>query len=237
MKRSAPRYLAFTLLPYRLFAYPDTVFNQFLVVEYQVLFQSCVRDIATLGGLLHRNVAVGTQKFHRIGILFPAPRARTARQVVVQSQPLPFPLPKFQHFGIMRVQLAAEVRPAQSESAGDLRYVALNIFRTVTRRDGLLVFGVGCGMLPAPLVHLDAIGFLRAALDAVAFQHQMAMVGTYIAGESAKGHPALPTYLGSGEVGGSVQLQCRTIFRFRLRLARSCSVAFVLCHGRLRLLR
>lgn len=77
MKRPASRYLAPVLLSGGLFAYLDAVPDQFLVVEYQVLFQSGVGDIATVGCLLHRDITVGTQKLHRFGILLLAPRART----------------------------------------------------------------------------------------------------------------------------------------------------------------
>ena len=102
MKRSASRYLALVLLFGGLFAYLDAVPDQLLVVEYQVLFQSGVGDITTVGGLLHRDITVGTQKLHRFGLLLLAPRARPTGQTVVQSQPLPCPLAGLQHFGIVR---------------------------------------------------------------------------------------------------------------------------------------
>lgn len=104
----------------------------------------------------------------------------------------------------MRPQLTAEVRAAQSELTGYLRYVVLYIVHAVTRRDSFLVFGMGFGSLSTPLVHLDAVRFLPAALDAVAFQHQMAVVGIYITGESADGNPTLSANLGDGETGGGI---------------------------------
>ncbi|MFV0323547.1 MAG: hypothetical protein ACK5LF_04090 [Bacteroides xylanisolvens] len=51
------------------------------------------------------------------------------------------------------------------------------------------------------------------------------MEGADIAGKSVERNLILPTYLNIGEVGGSVQLQRRTIFRFRFRFAVSCPVA------------
>ena len=104
----------------------------------------------------------------------------------------------------MRAQLAAKVRTAQSELTGYLRYVVLYIVHAVTRRDSLLVFGMGLWSLSTPLVHLDAVRFLPAALDAVAFQHQMPMVDTDITGESADGNPTLSANLGNGEVCGGI---------------------------------
>ena len=74
----------------------------------------------------------------------------------------------------------------------------------VTRRDGLLVFGMGVGTLPTPLAYLDVTGFFPVAFDAVAFQHQMTMVDTDITGKSAGGYSALSAYLRSREVGGSI---------------------------------
>lgn len=86
-------------------------------------------------------------------------------------------------------------------------------------------------MLPAPLADLDTIGLLLAALDAVAFQHQMAVVGIDIAGKSVERYTTLPTDLDVGEVGSGVQLQCRTIFRFSFGLAPSYSVTFIIFQG------
>lgn len=114
------------------------------------------------------------------------------------------PLAELQYFGIVRAQLAAEVRAAQSELTGYLRNIVLDIVHAVTRRDGLLVFGMGVGTLPAPLAYLDVDGFFLTALDAVAFQHQMTMIDTDITGKSAGGYSALSAYLRSREVGGSI---------------------------------
>lgn len=130
--------------------------------------------------------------------------ARAARQAVVQPQPLPYPLAGLQYFGIMRPQLATEVRAAQSELTGYLRYIVLDIVHTVTHRDGLLVFGMGFRSLSPPLIHLDVSGFLPVAFDAVAFQYQMPVVGIDIAGKSIERYFALPAYLRSREVGGSI---------------------------------
>lgn len=231
MKRSAPRYLAFAPLPYRLFAYFDTIFDQLLVIEYQVLLQSGVGDVATLGGFLYRDITVGMQKLYRLGILFLALRTRAARQVVAQTQPLSFPLSKFQYFGIMRTQLSGEVRTVQSKFAGNLRYVVSYMVHAVTRRDGFLVFGMGFGPLSASLIYLDLAGFLQIAFDTIAFQHQVAMVGADIAGKSVERNSALPAYFDIGETGGSVQLQRRAIFGFRLRLAPSYPLTFFLFQG------
>ncbi|MDB0695166.1 hypothetical protein [Bacteroides xylanisolvens] len=63
---------------------------------------------------------------------------------------------------------------------------------------------MGLWSLSTPLVHLDAVRFLPAALDAVAFQHQMPMVDTDITGESADGNPTLSANLGNGEVCGGI---------------------------------
>ena len=60
MKCPSSRYLAFALLSYSPFSYLDAIFDQLLVVEYQVLFQSRVRDVATLGDLLNRDITVST---------------------------------------------------------------------------------------------------------------------------------------------------------------------------------
>lgn len=60
MKCPSSRYLAFALLSYSPFPYLDAIFDQLLVVEYQVLFQSRVRDVATLGDLLNRDITVST---------------------------------------------------------------------------------------------------------------------------------------------------------------------------------
>lgn len=116
MKRSASRYLALALLFGSLFAYLDAVFYKLLVIEYQVLFQSGVGYIATVGGLLHRDITVGTQKLHRFGILLLAPQACASGQAVAQPQPLPCPFAKLQHFGIMRPQLTAEFVPLNPNS-------------------------------------------------------------------------------------------------------------------------
>lgn len=228
MKRSAPRYFSLALPPHSLFAYLDAIVNQLLVVEYQVLLQSGIGYVATLGGFLYRDITVGTQKLDRLGILLLAPRACAAWQTVIQTQALPCPFPKLQHFGIMCPQLAAEIRTAQSELTGDFRYVALDIFHAVARRDGLLVFGMGRRQLSPSLVQIDAFCFFRAAFDTVAFQHQMAMVGTYITGKSIDGNPTPSAYLYIGEVGGYVQLQSRTILRFRLRSNSPGTVAWTI---------
>lgn len=58
----------------------------------------------------------------------------------------------------------------------------------------------------------------------------MAVVDADITGKSADGDSALPTNIHVGEVGGSVQLQRRAVFGFRLRLAASCPVAFGIFH-------
>lgn len=104
----------------------------------------------------------------------------------------------------MRPQLAPEIRTVQSELSGNLRYIVLYILHAVTRRDGLLVFGMSFGALSAPLAYLDVTGFLPVAFDAVAFQHQMTMVDTDITGKSAGGYSALSAYLRNREVGGSI---------------------------------
>lgn len=174
------------------------------MIEYQVLFQSGIGDIAPLGCILYSDVTVGLQHLHRFGILFLAPQARAAGQAVVQSQPLACPLAELQHFGIMRPQLTAEVRAAQSELTGYLRYVVVYIVHAVTRRDSLLVFGMGLRTLPLPLVHLYISGFLRTAPDAVAFQHQMPVVSIDIAGKSAERDFAPPAYIDSGKVGRGI---------------------------------
>ena len=62
MKCSSSRYLAFTLLSYSPFSYLDAIFDQLLVVEYQVLFQSRVGDVATLCVLLNRDITVSNVK-------------------------------------------------------------------------------------------------------------------------------------------------------------------------------
>ena len=102
MKCSASCYLALALLFGGLFAYFDAVFYKLLVIEYQVLFQSCVGYIATIGSFLHRDVAVVTQKSHRLCILFLSPRAYATGKAVIQPQPLPCPFAELQHFGIVR---------------------------------------------------------------------------------------------------------------------------------------
>lgn len=228
MKRSAPRYLSLALPPHSLFAYLDAIVYQLLVVEYQVLLQPGIGYVAPLGGFLYRDIAVGTQKLDRLGILLLAPRACAAWQTVIQTQALPCPFPKLQHFGIMCPQLAAEIRTAQSELTGDFRYVALDIFYAVARCDSLLVFGMGRRQLSPPLVQIDAFCFFRAAFDTVAFQHQMAMVGTYITGKSVDGNPTPSAYLYIGEVGGCVQLQSRAVFRFRLQSNSPGTVAWTI---------
>ena len=53
MKCSASCYLALALLFGGLFAYFDAVFYKLLVIEYQVLFQSSVGYIATIGSFLY----------------------------------------------------------------------------------------------------------------------------------------------------------------------------------------
>ena len=72
MDSPATGYLPFSFSTDSLLAYLDAIFNQLLVVEYQVLFQSGVGDIAAYGGILHRDITVGAQKFHRLGV----PRGR-----------------------------------------------------------------------------------------------------------------------------------------------------------------
>lgn len=74
----------------------------------------------------------------------------------------------------------------------------------VTRRDSLLILGMGFRTLPPPLVHLYISGFLRTAPDAVAFQHQMPVVSIDIAGKSAERDFAPPAYIDSGKVGRGI---------------------------------
>lgn len=102
VKGTASRYLSFALLSHGLLAHLDAILHRFLVVEYQMLLQSGVGNIAPLGGFLHRDITVGLQQPHRFSILFLAPRARAARQAVIQPQPLPCPFAELQHFGIVR---------------------------------------------------------------------------------------------------------------------------------------
>lgn len=103
--------------------------------------------------------------------------------------------------------------------------------KTALRRSEIReYYSMGFGTLPAPLAYPDVAGFLPVAFDAVAFQHQMTVIDTDITGKSACGYSALSAYLRNREVGGSVQLQRRAVFRFRLRLAASCPVTWLLRH-------
>ncbi len=86
----------------------------------------------------------------------------------------------------------------------NLRHVVFDVIHAVARGNGLLVFGMSFRPLSTPLVYLDAVRFLPAAFDTVAFQHQMPMVDTYITGESADGNTALPANLGNGKVCGGI---------------------------------
>lgn len=176
MDGSAARDLAFALLSYGLLADLDPIVDQLLVIENKMLFQSRIRDPATLRNLLHRDVTVPAQQLHGPGISLFAPSTCAARQVIVQSQTQTRPFPKLQHLRIMRTQLPAEVRAAQSELSGDLRDVVFEIVHAAARRDRLLVFGMSRGFLPPALIHTDRGGFFRTAFDAVARKHQVAVV-------------------------------------------------------------
>lgn len=61
MDSSPAGYLSLALLPEGLLACPDTLAHQSLVIEQEMLLQSGIRDIATFGGFLHRNVLITFQ--------------------------------------------------------------------------------------------------------------------------------------------------------------------------------
>lgn len=178
MKRSAARQLSFTLLPQGLFTYLYTVFDKLLVIKYQVLFQSRIGHAATRCGLAHGDVAVCTQKLYGPGIPDLAPRTCSARQTVSQAQALSCPFAKIQHIGVVRAQLTAKVRAAQTELARYLRHVVRDVLHAVTRRNGLLVLGMCIRTLSAPLGQTDVTGILLTAFHTIALQHQMTVVST-----------------------------------------------------------
>ena len=143
MNGTSTGYLTFSLSPNGFLSDFNAPLHQILVVKQQMLFQTGVGNTAGFGTLLYRDVAVRTQKFHSLGVLLFAVLTCAPRQVVTQAQPLAYLLPPFDDLGIVRAQLATEVRTLQSELACDLRDVVFDVVQTPARLDGILVLGMG----------------------------------------------------------------------------------------------
>ena len=110
------------------------------------------------------------------GILLLAEPARTTQQSSSDTQPFAYLLAPLDDPRLVRAQLSAQIRAFQTELAGNLRDVELNVIHASARLDSVLVFDAGGGQLSLELSQLDLSDFLFTAHNGVAGQYEFTVV-------------------------------------------------------------